>query len=63
MPQETPEAIEWALTQSVYYEYADIYVKVTSNTPQELVDKVRQYFNEHEIEYTSFSYDDLKPYL
>ena len=63
MPQETPQAIEWALTQTVVYEEAGFEVQVTKDTPHELVDKVREYFNNNDIEYSSFSYDDLIPYL
>ena len=61
MPDETKQAIEWALTQTVVYDWDT--VKVTKDTPSELVDKVREYFNEHNIEYDSFSYADLEPYL
>lgn len=55
-------AIEWALTQSVDYGDGAI-VQVTKNTPCELVDKVREYFNTNSSEYDTFSYDDLLPYL
>jgi hypothetical protein len=61
MPNETQNAIDWALTQEVIYPWAQ--VQVTENTPSELVDKVREYFNTHAITYSTFSYDDLRPYL
>lgn len=57
MPNETQQAIDWALTQEYEGE------PVTKETPQELVDKVRKYFNDHEVEYHSFSFTDLVPFL
>ncbi|QJC52799.1 hypothetical protein HGI30_15305 [Paenibacillus albicereus] len=63
MPIETPQAIEWALTQQ-YMDYGTGETfPVTVETLQPLVDKVREYFNVHEIQYDTFSYDDLVPYL
>lgn len=50
MPIETKQAVDWALQQVENYNY-------------ELVDKVREYFNDNNIEYTTFSFDDLTPYL
>jgi hypothetical protein len=51
MPEETKQAIEWALTQLDEIHNSD------------LVDKVREYFNNNEIEYETFSFDDLIPFL
>ena len=51
MPQETKQAVEWALTQLI---------EINNHA---MVDKVREYFNQHNIEYDTFSYDDLIPYL
>ena len=51
MPEETKQAIEWALTQLDEIQNSD------------LVDKVREYFNNNEIEYETFSFDDLIPFL
>lgn len=62
MPNETKQAISWALTQIVVYPNREE-IKVTKETKTELVDEVREYFNNHNIEYNTFSYDDLIPYL
>lgn len=58
MPIETPQAIEWAVTQNDWEGNP-----VTKDNPTGLVDAVRQYFNEHEIKYAAFSFEDLEPYL
>ncbi|MCE4052034.1 hypothetical protein [Bacillus sp. Au-Bac7] len=58
MPEETPQAIEWALKQEDWE-----HNPVTKDNPTGLVDAVRQYFNEHNIAYNSFAYDDLVLYL
>jgi len=61
MPIETMQAVQWALSQtytdSLGYEYP-----VTKEDPI-IVDLVRQYFNDHDIEYNTFSYGDLTPFL
>lgn len=62
MPKKTQVAVDWALQQIVEYENG-ITVEVTTKTPIELVTKVREYFNENEIEYSTFSYDDLVPFF
>ena len=51
------DAIRWALTQKIDGEF----IKATD--AQALVDKVREYLNEHNIEYETFSYNDLIPFL
>jgi len=53
MPNETVQAVEWALSQ----EGVDI------EQPWTFVDKVRQYFNDNSIQYSTFSFDDLTPFL
>ena len=58
MPNETKQAIEWALTQQT-----ETGASITVELRHELVDMVREYFNVKNIEYNSFSYDDLIPYL
>ena len=55
------ESINWALLQDAVIEGERI--KVTVDSPHLLVDKVREYFNERNIRYESFSYSDLEPYL
>lgn len=62
MPIETSQALLWALTQP-YVDFDGNVNPVTKITIQPLVDKVREYFNTNKITYTTFSYDDLKPYL
>lgn len=63
MPIETLQAIEWALMQQ-YMDYGTGETfPVTLETPQPLVDKVREYFNTKKITYGTFSYDDLLPFL
>lgn len=61
MPNETVDAVSWALQQQIDTEFGP--VQVTANEPMHLVDKVREYFNNNSIKYTTFSYDDLKAYL
>ncbi len=51
MPKETPQAVEWAMNQ------------MQDTDTHTLVDKVREYFNDNNIVYDTFSYDDLAPYL
>ena len=61
MPNETQTAVNWALTQSVEYPWGVF--PISKDLPDELVMKVRDYFNEHNVVYESFSYNDLIPYL
>lgn len=56
MPTETHQAVEWALQQ------ADVVVDGQLDR-HALVDRVRQYFNENDIAYETFSAVDLDPYL
>lgn len=62
MPEETQQAIEWALKQTVTDFWGDA-LKVTKDNPILLVDHVRLYFNNNEIDYNNFSYDDLIEFL
>jgi len=57
MPEQTPQAIEWALQQEFDGE------PVTVDNPHGLVHWVGEYFNMHSIPYGTFSFDDLVPYL
>lgn len=50
MPIETSLAVEWAIAQGSQEEW-------------QMLDNVRQYFNDNIIVYDTFSYDDLVPYL
>lgn len=62
IPAEINQAIEWALQQT-YDDGIGNQIAVTKENPQALVDHVRRYFNEHNIQYSTFSYDDLIPFL
>ena len=63
MPNETKQAIEWALTQT-WNNGVDVEnYPVTKDTPQPLIDYVRENFNANDIPYSTFSYDDLVPFL
>ena len=63
MSEGIREAITWALQQTIENEATGEQISITKDTHQELVDKVREYFNIHNIEYSTFSYDNLVPYL
>ena len=66
MPEQTQQAIEWALQQSIEVDGFVNRVKDEGSeniNHQLLVDYVRKYFNDNNIEYGTFSFDDLKPYL
>ena len=61
MPEQTQEAVQWALQQkSIVVEQE---IQVTKDTPHELVEKAREYFNANNIVYSTFSYGDLVPFL
>lgn len=62
MPKETQDAINWALQQKITNAEEEDF-PITAEMPGELVDKVREYFNTQNIEYQTFSYADLLPYL
>jgi len=62
MPNETQQAINWALTQSSTDEFGQNQI-VTKATLHWLVHYVREFFNIHNIPYSSFSYDDLVPFI
>lgn len=62
MPIETQDAVNWALSQTYEDEFGYVY-PVTKEDSSRVVDLVREYFNTNNIEYTTFSYSDLEPYL
>lgn len=62
MPIQTQEAVNWALTQKIVYEWGEEF-QITANTPHYIVDFVRKYFNENAIEYGAFSFSDLESFL
>jgi len=62
MPNDMLNAINWALQQN-YDDGIGNKIPVTKDNPQALVDTVRQYFNNNNIQYSTFSYDDLSPFL
>lgn len=59
---ETQSAINWALQQQYEFEQGE-FIRVSKDYPFMVVDKVREYFNVHNIDYSTFSYNDLIPYL
>jgi len=61
MPEETNQALGWAMHQQ--YEIEGVFIPVSKDIPFSVVDKVREYFNANNIKYESFSYDDLIPYI
>lgn len=62
MPIETQDAVNWALQQQ--YEIENGYfVNVSADMPFTVVDKVREYFNTNGVQYSTFSFEDLEPYL
>lgn len=67
MPKETQQAVNWALRQKVeVIEGIFVYTKdpETGEVNSEyLVDFTRQYFNENNIEYSTFDFNSLKPYI
>lgn len=64
MPTENEmrDAIAWAVQQTFLDDMGN-HIKISKNTSQQLVDAVRSYFNQNNIQYNSFSYDDLLPFL
>lgn len=52
MPNETHKAINWSLQRGI-----------KASDRHNLVEHVRRYFNENDIEYSTFSYVDLEPFL
>jgi hypothetical protein len=62
MPVETQQAVDWALQQTYTDETGQEY-PITANDIQRFMDKVREYFNTNSIEYTTFIYNDLEPFL
>ena len=52
MPQETKQAVIWALSQID-----------NPHDPHELVDLVGEYFNEHKVAHGTYEYVDLLPFL
>jgi len=62
MPDETMQAIDWALQQQYEIE-SGIYVSVSKDLPFTVVDKVREYFNINNLKYSTFSYENLIPFL
>lgn len=57
-PVQIKDAITWSLMQKDSEGNA-----ITKDDCQHLVDAVRQYFNNNNVVYSTFSYDDVIPYL
>jgi 3-polyprenyl-4-hydroxybenzoate decarboxylase len=62
MPNETQDAVNWALQQTWTGPFGNVY-PVTTDTHMQLVIHVRQYFNKHDVVYHTFAYPDLVPYF
>jgi hypothetical protein len=64
MPVETKQAIEWAITQT-WTDFGGNTHPITleESDAQPLVDKVCEYFYNNGIEYGTFSYYDLQPFI
>ena len=62
MPEQTQQAIIWALQQSYINDLGE-QIQVTQDNALQLVDHVREYFNANNIVYNSFAYEDLIPYI
>ena len=64
MPKETIKAVDWALVQCLDDDGFVVCVNSSGKiNAHMLVDFVRKYFNENNIDYDTFSYSDLIPYL
>lgn len=62
MPKRTQEAVDWSLGRKITNAWG-FKIEITKDEPIYLVESVRDYFNSNDIEYGSFSYDDLTPYF
>jgi len=64
MPEQTMDAVKWSLEQYKVDDVFKIYVVNNGKVNRPLlVDFVRQYFNENDIDIGTFSAKDLDPYL
>ena len=56
-------ALLWTFKQT-YVSFIGEEIKLSKESPNQIiVDNVRKYFNDNDIEYSTFDYNDLKPYL
>jgi len=64
MPPETKDALIWA-EQQTYTDFGGYTHEITWDTSdmQPLVDKVCEYFAEHNIKYGTFDYYDVRPII
>ena len=58
----TDKAVQWAIEQEIEVAPNE-FVPVSSDPRTFLVDKVREYFNNNNVDYETFSYKDIEPYL
>lgn len=63
MPIETNTAVDWALTQTYYNPWIESDLPITKDDPEQLVNKVREYFNDNSIDYNTFSFTDLEIFI
>ena len=60
MQNKFKNAVSWALDQAEEIDGEVVKVKCDLTL---LVDYVRQYFNDNNIEYSRFDFNDVKPYI
>jgi len=61
---EIKKAVEWALSQEIIDDGMKVKVNDSGSINNHLlVDFVREYYNDNDIEYRTFDFNDLKKYL
>lgn len=60
--EQFKSAIDWSLTQT-FIDKDGSTQQITKSTISILIDSIRIYFNENNISYTTFSYNDVLQYL
>jgi len=61
MSEYTKDAVEWASKQTIIDEFGiTLHVKDSNFL---LVNKVREYYNDRDVQYENFSYNGLRPYI
>lgn len=64
MPNETKQAVKWALEQCMFIDLDTLCVVNDRGIDRHLlVDFVREYFNDNDIRYSTFDFNDVKPFL
>lgn len=63
MPKETKSAIKWALQQEYVLDLGGEIYYIPVTVDDYLSFMVREYFNNHDIDYSTYSHSDLIPFL